>query len=59
MEEKNQPLSIPQKQVLLYWRKLIDEKQKLDLYDNLMKISKTFQQYQPNIFEKLREWDYK
>jgi hypothetical protein len=58
-EEKTQPLSIPQKQILLYRRKLLDEKRKLYLYDDLMKISKTFQQYQSNIFEKFREWDYK
>ncbi len=59
VEEKNLPLTIPQKQILLYRRKLLDEKQKLDLYDGLMKISKLFQQYQSNIFDKFREWDYK
>jgi hypothetical protein len=59
LEEKNQPLSIPQKQILLYRGKLIDEKRKLSLYDDLMKISKIFQEYQSNIFEKFREWEYK
>jgi hypothetical protein len=59
MEEKMLPLNIPQKQILLYRRKLLDEKRKLNLYDDLMKISKIFQQYQSNIFEKFREWDYK
>jgi hypothetical protein len=59
VEEKNLPLTIPQKQILLYRRKLLDEKRKLDLYDGLMKISKLFQQYQSNIFDKFREWDYK
>ncbi|CAF4696967.1 unnamed protein product, partial [Rotaria sp. Silwood2] len=59
VKEKQIQLNIPQKQVLLYRRKLLDEKRKLYLYDDLIKKYKIFQQYQSNIFEKFREWDYK
>jgi len=59
IQEKQIPLNIPQKQILLYRRKLLDEKRKLYLYDDMMKICKIFQQYQSNIFDKFREWDYK
>ncbi|CAF0986740.1 unnamed protein product [Rotaria sordida] len=59
IQPKQIPLNIPQKQVLLYRRKLLDEKRKLYLYDDLINKYKIFQQYQSNIFEKFREWDYK
>jgi hypothetical protein len=59
VEGKQIPLNIPQKQVLLYRRKLLDEKRKLYLYDDLRTKCKIFQEYQSNIFEKFREWDYK
>ena len=59
LQEKQIPLNISQKQVLLYRRKLLDEKRKLYLYDDLRTKCKIFQEYQSNIFEKFREWDYK
>ena len=57
-EEKSLPLTIPQKQILLYRRKLIDEKRKLFLYDDLINKCKLFPQYQPNVFDKFRQWNY-
>lgn len=58
LPEKQIPLNIPQKQLLLHRRKLLDQKRKLFLYDDLIKQSKVFQTFQANIFEKFREWDY-
>ena len=59
VQEKQIPLNISQKQVLLYRRKLLDQKRKLYLYDDLIKKYKIFSQYQSNMFDKFREWDYK
>ncbi|CAF3821252.1 unnamed protein product [Rotaria sp. Silwood1] len=59
VQQKQISLNISQKQILLYRRKLLDEKRKLILYDDLINKYKIFQQYQSNIFEKFREWDYK
>ncbi|CAF3344776.1 unnamed protein product [Rotaria socialis] len=59
VQPKEIPLNISQKQILLYRRKLLDEKRKLFLYDDLINKYKIFQSYQSNIFEKFRLWDYK
>jgi len=59
IQEKQIQLNISQKQILLYRRKLLDEKRKLYLYDDIINKCKLFQQYQSNIFDKFREWDYK
>lgn len=58
IQPKEISLNISQKQILLYRRKLLDEKRKLFLYDDLINKYKIFQQYQSNIFEKFREWNY-
>ena len=58
VQEKVSPLNIPQKQILLYRRKLLDEKRKLFLYDDLINKSKLFSQYQPTVFDKFRQWTY-
>jgi hypothetical protein len=59
VEGKQIPLNISQKQVILYRRRLLDEKRKLNLYDDLIQKWKVFQKYQSNIYDKFREWDYK
>ncbi|CAF1046439.1 unnamed protein product [Adineta steineri] len=59
LQQKSISLNIPQKQIILYRRKLLDEKRKLYLYDDLRIKYKIFQEYQSNIFEKFKEWDYK
>lgn len=58
IQAKQIPLNIPQKQILLHRRKLLDQKRKLFLYDDLIKMPNIFPQYQANVFEKFREWDY-
>ena len=58
-EEHHGPLNISQKQLLLYRRRLLDQRRKLDLYDDLIDQCHVFQEYQPKIFDKLREWDDK
>ena len=58
VQEKCVPLNIPQKQVLLYRRKLLDEQRKRFLYDDLINKWKLFPQYQPTVFEKFRQWTY-
>ncbi|UJR07568.1 hypothetical protein I4U23_011855 [Adineta vaga] len=58
LQAKSIPLTIPQKQVLLYRRKLLDEKRKLYLYEDLIEKYQVFQEYQPSLFEKFREWNY-
>jgi hypothetical protein len=59
VQKKQSVLNIPQKQILLYRRKLLDEKRKINLYDDLIRKCKIFQQYQANVYEKFREWSYK
>ncbi|CAF1318837.1 unnamed protein product, partial [Adineta ricciae] len=58
LQAKSVPLTIPQKQILLYRRKLLDERRKLYLYEDLIEKCQVFQEYQSNVFDKFREWTY-
>lgn len=55
----NIQLNISQKQILIYRKKLLDEKRKLFLYDDLINKYKIFNKYQSNIYQIFRLSDYK
>ena len=56
-QEKASSLHIPQKQILFYRRKLLDENRKLFLDDDLINKWKLFQQYQLTIFDQFPTMD--
>ena len=56
--KENSTLTIPQKQLLLYRRKLLDQRRKVILIDDLIHQSHLFDQFQPELLEKFRSWDF-
>ncbi|CAF1226799.1 unnamed protein product, partial [Didymodactylos carnosus] len=58
-DEQNQPLTLTQKQLIIYRRKLLIYKQKLDLYERLRTNTKVFNDYSKEFYETFRDLSLK